>query len=93
MVSTSVDQAVKQYRTMLETMAEFKVTMKDLYDPKVIERVEKHFCMYCVCGKDQEGLGIMWIIGEPVPVEEEQVASLALTCPHHLNPAPTSNPL
>lgn len=77
MLSESVDVAVEQYRSMLGVLQQYELKLKDLYDPKAFDRAQKHFGMFCVCGNDKEGLGIMWITGKPVPVAEEQNSVLA----------------
>ena len=81
MATESVEDAVTQYRAMLGVLQEHKLTLKDLYDPEVIDRVQKHFVMFGDCGKDKDGLGIMWIMSQPVPVKEEQVSCMAMVCP------------
>lgn len=72
-----VDVAVKKYQAMLAVFETYEFTLKDLYDPKVFNRVEKHFGNYHVCGKDKDGLEIMWIDGQPTPVAEEQISVMA----------------
>lgn len=69
-----VDVAVQKYKAMLAVFEQFEFTLKDLYDPKVFTRVQKHFVNYLVCGKDKDGLEVMWIASdEVVTIEEEQV--------------------
>ena len=70
-----VDVAVKKYQAMLGVFENFQFTLKDLYDPKVFSRVYKHFGNYHVSGKDKDGLDVMWIAGDVVTVEEEQVVA------------------
>ena len=79
MATESVEDAVTQYRVMLGVLQEHKLTLKDLYDPEVMSKVQNHFVMFGDCGKDKDGLGIMWIMSQPVPVKEEQVSRTMLT--------------
>ena len=79
MTTESVEDAVTQYRAMLGVLQEHKLTLKDLYNPDVVSKVQKHFVMFGDCGKDKDGLGIMWIMSQPVPVKEEQVSRMTLT--------------
>ena len=69
-----VDVAVKKYKAMLGIFREFDFSLKDLYDErKFAGGVSNHFANYLVCGKDNDGLRIMWIDGGVIPVEEEKV--------------------
>lgn len=76
-----VDVAVKKYKAMLGIFRDFGFSLKDLYDErKFAGGVSNHFANYLVCGKDIDGLRIMWIDGGVIPVEEEKVLAVSLTC-------------
>jgi len=77
MLSESVDVAVEGYKMMLGVLQQYGLKLKDIYDPKAFDKAQKHLGMFCVCGKDKDGCGIMWITGKPVPVAEEQNSVLA----------------
>lgn len=69
-----VDVAVEKYKAMLGVFEQFEFTLKDLYDPKVFSRIQKHLVNYLVSGKDKDGLEVMWIASdEVVEIEDEQV--------------------
>jgi len=73
-----VDVAVKKYKAMLGIFREFGFSLKDLYDErKFAGEVSNHFANYLVCGKDIDGLRIMWIDGGVIPVEEEKNSVMA----------------